>query len=178
MKHYSTWIAKAIKRYLRKNGVRAVTFDRNEGKIEFIVPSHSQIAYFHYVIQVKRKRYTIAIRFPAAPEPGNATAMANAAAFLSRVNTDLDFDANDSHLEGYFDLNCNSGMIQYLYFVQCPRLPAELIRCSLEWPVAVVDRVVPGLVDILYKGSSPDAAMADYAQRVDQASLIRLPSIT
>ena len=179
MKHYSNGIAKAIKRHLHKTEVTAITFNRKEGTFDFILPCRSLISYFHYSIQVQRKGYIVTLRCPVSPAPGNAAALAGVAEYLSRVNEALNYGANGNHLEGYFDVNCNSGMIEYLYSIQCSAFPsADLMRYSIAWPSIDFDRVIPGIIGILYKDISPEAAMAEYTQRVDQALEIRLPPIT
>lgn len=177
MKHYSTSIARALMRYLRKENTEALVFEAQEGRIDFLQSGHGQIAYYHYSIQINKKGYNVTLRCPVTPIPGDAASMAATAEYLSRVNETLNFGANGGHLEGYFDLNCNSGLVEFKFFVDCyMRLSPAVIRDSLEWPGVDMDRIVPGLIDILFRGISPEVAMEDYHRHMEGDIAIQLPT--
>lgn len=176
MKNYSSSIARALMRYLRKANTESLVFEAQDGRIDFLQAGHGQLAYVHYNILVNKKGYTVNARCPITPVPGDAASMAATAEYLSRINNALAFGTNGGHLEGYFDLNCNSGLIEFKFFVDCyMRLSPAVIRDSLEWPGVEMDRVVPGLIDILFRGISPEVSMDDFHSSVERDMKIQLP---
>ena len=175
MKNYSTDITKKLLRHLRKANTQGLAFHPQTGTIEFLQPGHGQIPYYSFEIQVSKKRYTVKLRCPVTPAPGDAEATASIAKYLSLINQTKGFGFDDGHLEGYFDLNCSNGLIEYEFFVDCyMRLAQDVIRMSLDWPVVDMDRVIPGVLDILFRGVSPDEAMEAYRQRIEIESTIPL----
>ena len=178
MKHYSASIARALMRHLRKDNTQALTFDAKHGKIEFLRPGHGRIAYFAYTILLGAKGYSVMLRCPVTPDSGDAETVAAIAKYLAYVNKEMGFGANGGHLEGYFDLNCNSGMIEFRFFVEAyMHLTASVIRDSIEWSGADMDRAVPGILDILFRGATPEAAMADYSRRMENVSEVTFPKL-
>ena len=155
MKNYSIKLAQSIQWSLEKMDLRAVSFDEQEGKFEFVREIAGPFSFLFYTIDVSQMDYTVLAFCPAKVVTGDATAMGAAARFVCF--------ANHRSKRGGLELDFETGYLRYKHFVDCSeQIPSHrTVSDSICTPSIVLQSYAPAIIDVFYRGKDPKCALDD-----------------
>ena len=129
-------------------------FDDEHGVFNFGVGIESKLKNLKYLIPVRSDSYVVYARSPLDADCDDKDVMREMADFICRANYGL--------RNGNFELDMTDGELRYKVFVDCDGITPtdEIIRGSIVIPAMMFDRYAPGILDIMFKGSTAEEAIA------------------
>ena len=129
-------------------------FDDEHGVFNFGVGIESKLKNLKYLIPVRSDSYVVYARSPLDADCDDKDVMREMADFICRANYGL--------RNGNFELDMTDGELRYKVFVDCDGITPtdEIIRGSIIIPAMMFDRYAPGILDIMFKGSTAEEAIA------------------
>ena len=152
MKDYSADIAHAIKEQLEEMDMQLVAFDEDDGVFGFTVSLSEYITVLSYLINVHDNGYTVFAHCPLHDPTAVIGAMA---VFCCCCNHGLK--------NGSFDFNVDEGKLLCKCSVICDdQSPSpNLIQESIFIPSLLFMRYSPAIIDIMFRGKDPKAAVKE-----------------
>ena len=129
-------------------------FDDEKGIFKFSVNISGKMKHVSYYLTVRQDSYTVYAISPVSADSDDEEVMHNIAEFICRANYGL--------RNGNFEIDMRDGEIRYKVFVDCDGgiLPScDVIRSSMIIPAMMFERYSPGLLDVIFKGSSAAEAI-------------------
>lgn len=144
---YSTEIASAIENFLNEDGWHFM-FDENNGSFVFSLSVAGKLKNISYMIRIKETGYIVYAISPIGVDKNDKKMMSNMAEFICRANYGLK--------TGNFEINMDSGEIQFKFYVPCDdAVPAyATIGNSIFCPAIMFDEYGPGIVDVIFNNVS------------------------
>ena len=144
---YSNELANLVKKFLVDNDWH-FAFDENTGVFEFGLRVKSKIQKINYIVDVHEDEIVVYGMCPIGANHTESNMMVQMAEFLCRANYGLK--------NGCFELDFRDGEIRYKSFIDCEdMMPSnEVIKNSIHCTAAMFKRYAPGIVDIIFSGSS------------------------
>ena len=129
-------------------------FDDEKGIFRFGVNLDSKLKNVRYFVPVRGDGYTVYAISPINADNEDKDVMREMNEFINRANYGL--------RNGNFELDVRDGEIRYKIYVDCDnQLPSkEIIRSSIVIPSVMFERYSPGLLDVMFRGSSAEEAIA------------------
>ena len=129
-------------------------FDDEHGVFNFGVGIESKLKNLKYLIPVRSDSYVVYARSPLDADCDDKDVMREMADFICRANYGL--------RNGNFELDMTDGELRYKVFVDCDGITPtdEIIWGSIIIPAMMFDRYAPGILDIMFKGSTAEEAIA------------------
>ena len=130
-------------------------FDEERGIFRFGVNIDGKMKHVNYFVPVRDDSYTVYAISPVSADSDDAEVMSAIAEFVCRANYGL--------RNGNFEVDMRDGEIRYKVFVDCDGgiLPSrDVIRGSIIIPAMMFERYSPGLLDVIFKGSSAAEAIS------------------
>ena len=123
-------------------------FDEEKGIFRFGVNIDGKMKHVNYFMPVRDDSYTVYAISPVSGDPEDPLTMAAIADFVCRANYGL--------RNGNFEVDMTDGEIRYKVFVDCDGIvpSREIIRGSIIIPAMMFERYSPGILDVIFKGSS------------------------
>ena len=123
-------------------------FDEERGIFRFGVNIDGKMKHVNYFVPVRDDSYTVYAISPVSGDPDDPQVMNALADFTCRANYGL--------RNGNFELDMRDGEVRYKVFVDCDGvIPSrEVIRGSIIIPAMMFERYSPGILDVIFKGSS------------------------
>lgn len=130
------------------------SFDENTGVFDFGLRVKSKIQKINYIVDVHEDEIVVYGMCPLGADHTDANMMAQMAEFLCRANYGLK--------NGCFELDFRDGEIRYRSFIDCEDLmpSKEVIKNSIHCTAAMFKRYAPGIVDIIFSGSTAKETIA------------------
>lgn len=148
-------IVKAIRDYLEDRGVCLVAYEEDVicPSFGFTMLLSGPAAFAQYVIHVFSDDYIVLAVCPLSVDSSNPAAIGAISLFLHYANFGMK--------EGAFELDCQKGEIRFKYYVDCyDRVPSRLtVWKSIDTPSSMLTKYIPGMVRVLYQGTSPKEAV-------------------
>ncbi|MBQ6972877.1 MAG: hypothetical protein IJP86_11065 [Synergistaceae bacterium] len=150
---YSEEIVEAIRTFLVEDDWK-FDFDEERGVFSFGLGITSKLKSLRYIIPVKRDSFLVYARAPLEADTDDNDVIREMAQFICRANYGLK--------SGNFEFDVTDGELGYKVFVDCDdNIPSEdLIKKSILIPSVMFDRYAPGMLDIMFKGSTAEEAIA------------------
>lgn len=150
---YSEEIADIIRTFLTEDDWK-FDFDEERGIFRFGVAITSKLKNLRYFVPVREDAYTVYAISPIDADAEDKDVMNEMASFICRANYGL--------RNGNFELDMTDGEIRYKTFVDCDgSMPSEeIVKGSIIIPSMMFDRYAPGILDIMFKGSTAEEAIA------------------
>ncbi len=150
---YSNELANLVKKFLVDDDWH-FAFDENTGVFEFGLRVKSKIQKINYIVDVHKDEIVVYGMCPIGVDYTDSNMMAQMAEFLCRANYGLK--------NGCFELDFRDGEIRYKSFIDCEAvMPSnEVIKNSIHCTAAMFKRYAPGIVDIIFSGSSAEEVIA------------------
>ena len=129
-------------------------FDDERGIFRFGVNIDGKMKHVNYFVPVRDDSYTVYAISPVSGDADDEEVMHNIAEFVCRANYGL--------RNGNFEVDMRDGEIRYKVFVDCDggQLPTrDIIRGSIIIPAMMFERYSPGLLDVIFKGSTAAEAI-------------------
>ena len=128
-------------------------FDDEKGIFRFGVNIDGKMKHVNYFMPVRDDSYTVYAISPVSGDTDDPLTMGALAEFMCRANYGL--------RNGNFEIDMNDGEIRYKVFVDCDGvIPSrEVIRGSIIIPAMMFERYSPGILDVIFKGSSAKDAV-------------------
>ncbi|MBR0278490.1 MAG: hypothetical protein IJQ75_00725, partial [Synergistaceae bacterium] len=106
------------------------------------------------IIPVRDDSYTVYARSPIEADCDDKNVMKEMSDFICRANYGL--------RNGNFELDMTDGELRYKTFVDCDGITPseEIVKGSIIIPAMMFDRYAPGMLDIMFKGSTAEEAIA------------------
>lgn len=129
-------------------------FDDEKGIFRFGVNLDSKLKNVRYFVPVRADGYTVYAISPINADNEDKDVMREMNEFINRANYGL--------RNGNFELDVRDGEIRYKIYVDCDnQLPSkEIIRSSIVIPSVMFERYSPGILDVMFRGSSAEEAIA------------------
>lgn len=150
---YSNELANLVKKFLVDDDWH-FSFDENTGVFEFGLRIKSKIQKINYIVDVHEDEIVVYGMCPIGVDHNGSNMLAQMAEFLCRANYGLK--------NGCFELDFRDGEIRYKSFIDCEDvMPSnEVIKNSIHCTAAMFKRYAPGIVDIIFSGSSAEEVIA------------------
>ncbi len=150
---YSEEIVDVIKGFLVEDDWH-FDFDEERGVFKFGVSIESKLKHLRYFIPVREDAYTVYAVSPIEADSDDDSVMKEMADFICRANYGL--------RNGNFELDMTDGEVRYKCFVDCDGITPseEIVKGSIIIPSVMFDRYAPGMLDIMFKGSKAEEAIA------------------
>lgn len=150
---YSNELADLVKKFLVDDDWH-FSFDENTGVFEFGLRVKSKIKKINYIVDVHKDEIVVYGMCPIGADHTDSNMMVQMAEFLCRANYGLK--------NGCFELDFRDGEIRYKSFIDCEDvMPSnEVIKNSIYCTAAMFKRYAPGIVDIIFAGSSAEEVIA------------------
>ena len=128
-------------------------FDEEHGVFRFGVGIESKLKHLRYLIPVREDSYVVYAISPLDTDCDDKNVMKEMADFICRANYGL--------RNGNFEVDMRDGEIRYKVFVDCDGVvpSKEVIRGSIIIPAMMFERYSPGILDVIFKGSSAAEAI-------------------
>ncbi len=129
-------------------------FDEERGIFRFGVNLDSKLKNVRYFVPVREDGYTVYAISPINADNDDKDVMREMNEFINRANYGL--------RNGNFEIDVRDGEIRYKVFVDCDnQLPSrEVVRGSIVIPSVMFERYSPGLLDVMFKGSTAEEAIS------------------
>ncbi len=123
-------------------------FDEEQKLFRFYVAVDGRLKNLRYIIQIRSDSYSVYAFAPINADSKDENVMKEMAEFFCRVNYGLRC--------GGFDFDMNDGEIRYKVFVDCfGVMPTDsIIRRSITIPSLMFERYSPGLLNVMFAGST------------------------
>lgn len=150
---YSEEIVDVIRGFLEGDDWK-FDFDDEHGVFSFGVGIESKLKHLRYIIPVRDDSYTVYARSPIEADCDDKNVMKEMSDFICRANYGL--------RNGNFELDMTDGELRYKTFVDCDGITPseEIVKGSIIIPAMMFDRYAPGMLDIMFKGSTAEEAIA------------------
>lgn len=150
---YSEEIVAVIRSFLIEDDWK-FSFDDERGVFSFELGITSKLNSLKYIIPVKSDSFLVYARAPIKADTDDDEVMHEMAEFICRANYGL--------RNGNFEFDLSDGELGYKVFVDCDGItPSEaIIRKSVLIPSLMFDRYAPGILGIMFKGSSAEDAIS------------------
>lgn len=150
---YSKDLVNIVKQFLVDDDWH-FSFDENTGVFDFGLRVKSKIQKINYIVDVHEDEIVVYGMCPLGADHTDANMMAQMAEFLCRANYGLK--------NGCFELDFRDGEIRYRSFIDCEDLmpSKEVIKNSIHCTAAMFKRYAPGIVDIIFSGSTAKETIA------------------
>ena len=150
---YSEEIVEAIRDFLAEDDWN-FEFDEERGIFRFNLSIDSKLKRLRYYITVKNDSYTAYATSMIDADSDDKNVMKEMAEFICRANYGL--------RSGNFELDMNDGEIRYKVFVDCNGITPseEIVKRSIIIPSVMFERYSPGLLDVMFKGSTAEEAIS------------------
>ncbi len=151
--NYSEEITEAIRNFLDEDDWK-YEFDEERGIFRFGVGIESKLKHLRYFIPVRDDSYVVYAISPIDADSDDSSVMKEMAEFVCRANYGL--------RNGNFELDMSDGELRYKVFVDCDgiTLSDEVVKGSIIIPSVMFDRYAPGILDIMFKGSTAEEAIS------------------
>ncbi len=131
-------------------------FDYNDESraFRFGVNLSCKLKNLNYFVPVRDDAYIVYAVSPISADSDDRELMSTMCEFVCRANYGL--------RNGCFELDVTDGELRYKVFVDCEgdQLPTkDVIRNSIIVPAMMFERYAPGILDIMFKGSSAEEAV-------------------
>ena len=145
---YSEEIVDVIRGFLEGDDWK-FDFDEEHGVFSFGVGIESKLKHLRYIIPVRDDSYTVYARSPIEADCDDKNVMKEMSDFICRANYGLRNGMTD-------------GELRYKTFVDCDGITPseEIVKGSIIIPAMMFDRYAPGMLDIMFKGSTAEDAIA------------------
>ena len=152
VRSYSHVIAKLVNDFLIEDDWR-FEFDDKNGIFRFGVNIDSRMKRVSYSVLIRDDAYTSYAISPINADPEDKAMMNEITEFVCRANYGLK--------NGNFEVDMRDGEIRYKVHVDCEgSIPSRsIIKNSIYAPAVVFERYSPGLLDVIFKGSSAAEAI-------------------
>lgn len=150
---YSEDIANEIRGFLLDDDWK-FDFDDEKGIFRFGVNIDGKMKHVNYFVPVRDDSYTVYAISPVSADSDDEEVMRNITEFICRANYGL--------RNGNFEIDIRDGEIRYKVFVDCDGgiLPSrDVIRGSIIIPAMMFERYSPGILDVVFKGSTAAEAI-------------------
>lgn len=150
---YSEDIANEIRGFLLDDDWK-FDFDDEKGIFRFGVNIDGKMKHVNYFVPVRDDSYTVYAISPISADSDDEEVMRNITEFICRANYGL--------RNGNFEIDIRDGEIRYKVFVDCDGgiLPSrDVIRGSVIIPAMMFERYSPGILDVVFKGSTAAEAI-------------------
>ncbi len=149
---YSEDIAEEIRGFLLDDDWN-FDFDDEKGVFKFGVNINGKMKHVNYFVPVRDDSYTVYAASPISADSDDPLSMAEVAKFMCWANYGL--------RNGNFELDMRDGEIRYKVFVDCDGiLPSrDVVRSSIIVPAMMFERYSPGILDVIFKGTSAEEAV-------------------
>lgn len=129
-------------------------FDDEKGVFKFGVNIDGKMKHVNYFVSVHDDSYTVYAMSPVSADSDDPLSMAEVAKFVCGANYGL--------RNGNFELDMRDGEIRYKVYVDCDNLlpSREVVRSSIIVPAMMFERYAPGILDVIFKGTSAADAIA------------------
>ena len=150
--NYSEDIAGEIRGFLIDDDWK-FDFDEEKGIFRFGVNIDGKMKHVNYFVPVRDDSYIVYAISPVSADSDDPQVMNAITEFVSRANYGL--------RNGNFEVDMRDGEIRYKVFVDCDGvIPSkEVIRGSIIIPAMMFERYSPGILDVIFKGSSAAEAI-------------------
>lgn len=150
---YSEEIVEVIRNFLVEDDWK-FEFDDERGVFHFGVGISGKLKNLRYVIHVRNDAYTVYAFSPIDADPDEKNIMKELCEFICRANYGL--------RNGNFEIDVTDGELRYKIFVDCDGVTPseEVIKGSIIIPSVMFERYAPGILDIMFKGSTAEEAIA------------------
>ena len=130
------------------------TFDEENACFTFNISIDGKLQHLRYVIYVKDDCYTVYAVSPLNADSEDPAIMSKMADFICRANYGL--------RNGNFELDMRDGELRYKIFVDCDGLlpNTDILRNSIIIPSVMFERYSAGIIDVMFKDSSAEDAIA------------------
>ena len=155
MKNYSIQLAETLLWSLEKMDLCAVAFDEHEGKFEFVKQLTGPFGFLYYTIDVGQTDYTVLAFCPVRGNPHDDTAMYAMTRFVCC--------ANHRSKRGGLTVAFDDGSLFYKHLVECgdSKPHHSTVSASISTPSIVLQAYATAIIDVLYRGKDPEAALED-----------------
>lgn len=150
---YSEDIANEIRGFLLDDDWK-FDFDDEKGIFRFGVNIDGKMKHVNYFVPVRDDSYTVYAISPVSADSDDEEVMRNITEFICRANYGL--------RNGNFEIDIRDGEIRYKVFVDCDGgiLPSrDVVRGSIIIPAMMFERYSPGILDVVFKGSTAAEAI-------------------
>ena len=129
-------------------------FDDEKGIFRFGVNLDSKLKNVRYLVPVRGDGYTVYAISPVNADNDDKDVMREMNEFINRANYGL--------RNGNFEIDVRDGEIRYKIYVDCDnQLPSrEVVRSSIIIPSVMFERYSPGLLDVMFRGSTAEEAIS------------------
>ncbi len=150
---YSEEIVEIIRSFLVGDDWK-FDFDEERGVFTFGVSIESKLKHLRYFIPVRDDSYVVYAISPIEADSDDKDVMREMADFVCRANYGL--------RNGNFELDMSDGELRYKVFVDCDGVTPseEVVKGSIIIPSVMFDRYAPGMLDIMFKGSTAEEAIS------------------
>ena len=149
---YSDKLVNLVKKFLVDDDWH-FTFNENTGVFDFGLKVKSKIQKINYIVDVYEDEIIIYGICPIGADNTDDTMMGQMAEFLCRANYGLK--------NGCFEFDFRDGEIRFKSFIDCDDVmpSTEVIKNSIYSIAAMYKSYAPGIVDIIFTGSSAKEAI-------------------
>lgn len=128
-------------------------FDDEKGVFRFGVNLSSKLKNVRYIVRVRENGYTVLAISPINADSDDKDVMREMNEFINRANYGL--------VHGNFELDVRDGEIRYKVYVDCAdMIPTRaIIKNSILIPSLMFDRYAPGILDVMFRGSTAEEAV-------------------
>ena len=150
---YSEEIVELIRNFLIEDDWK-FEFDDEKGIFRFGVGIDSKLKHLRYFIPVKSDSFVVYAISPIEADSDDEAVMKEMADFICRANYGL--------RNGNFELDMTDGEVRYKIYVDCDGITPseEIIKGSIIIPSLMFDRYAAGMLDVMFKGSKAEEAIA------------------
>ena len=151
--NYSEDIASEVRGFLLDDNWN-FDFDDEKGVFRFGVNIKGKMKHVNYFLPVREDSYTVYAVSPINGDSEDPFMMSSLLEFICRANYGL--------RNGNFEVDMRDGEIRYKVFVDCDGgiLPSrEIVRSSIIIPAMMFERYLPGLLDVIIKGTNAAEAI-------------------
>ncbi|MBQ7221624.1 MAG: hypothetical protein IJS28_11660 [Synergistaceae bacterium] len=147
VRNYSQDIAGVVRDFLIDDDWK-FTFDDERGVFSFGLALHSKMKHVDYSVIVRDTSYSVYAISPLNADIDDADMMSNITEFICRANYGL--------RNGNFEVDMRDGEIRYKTYVNCDGLlpSRDIVEASIVIPGLTFKRYAPGLLDVIFKGTS------------------------
>lgn len=129
-------------------------FDDEKGLFRFGVNLSSKLKNVRYFVNVREDCYVVYAISPINADIDDKDVMREINEFINRANYGL--------RNGNFELDTRDGEIRYKIYVDCDNLlpSRDVVKNSIVIPSVMFERYSPGLLDVMFRDSSAEDAIA------------------
>lgn len=151
---YNKGIAEAVRSCFESMEFK-YRFNEEKGVFDYVVTNNKPgIAYLHHVILIHDDSFTVLAFCPVIPNPEDPDMMSRVGEYLHRVNHGMK--------HGRFEFDYDSGEIRFAYLTECREELLDgtmLVEYALFLPGALFERYGKDLMEVMFAGAAPKAAL-------------------